>query len=312
MKPMIKTKQLTKRYRKQFAVKEVSLHVKKGDIYGFLGLNGAGKTTTLEMLLGLVRPTQGVAYLCGEQVHLKNYHLWEKVGYLLAAPYAYPDLTVKENLLLFARLRGIKSKKQIYRVIDQLKLQDFTHRKVKHLSLGNRVRLGIARALLHEPEILILDEPVNGLDPAGMIEIRRLLQHLAFNDGVTILMSSHLLNEVSKIATTIGIIHEGELIKEMSQTNLMKELKRRLLLKTKEVEATLDLLQMDYDSVALNEQNMITITDQGALQHPEKVARKLIRANFSLQHLSIERENLETFFLRIVHEKAKKRGQRNE
>src|SRR5690625_7009025 len=228
---MIRTKNLTKRYKQFYAVDNVSLHVKKGEIYGFLGLNGAGKTTTLEMLLGLVRPTKGAAYLLNKRVQLKNYHLWNHVGYLLAAPYSYPELTVEENLTMFAQLRQIKSKHRVYQVIDQLHLRAYSNVKARNLSLGNRVRLGIARALLHEPEILILDEPVNGLDPAGMIDIRELLKDLAFNHGVTILMSSHLLDEVAKIATTIGIIHKGCLIEEIPAKTLKEQLREQLVIK---------------------------------------------------------------------------------
>lgn len=301
---MIRTEKLTKKYKQTFAVKDVSMHVKKGEIYGFLGLNGAGKTTTLEMLLGLVRPTKGAAYLFNEQVQLKNYHLWEKVGYLLAAPYSYPDLTVEENLTLFARLRHIKCNKRMHNVIDRLQLQSYAHVKAQYLSFGNRVRLGIARSLLHDPDILILDEPVNGLDPAGIIEIRNLLQHLAFNEGVTILMSSHLLNEVAKIATTVGIIHNGKLIREMSKNKLTKELHKQLLLKTHEQNRAIKVLKKSYNNIEATKENGIMISDIHAICQPEKIAKKLIHKNISLTHLSVEEENLETYFLRMIRESS--------
>src|SRR5690625_1324497 len=219
---MIQTKGLTKMYGQTKAVNKVFMHVKKGEIYGFLGLNGAGKTTTLAMILGLVHPTSGEVFIDNTVVQPHHYHLWHKVGYLLHGSYAYLDLTVTENLSLFARLHRIKNKRQIQMMIDWLELGPYQHVKAQHLSLGNQVRLGMARALLHEPELLILDEPVNGLDPAGKRAIRELLLYLSEEKGVTILMSSHLLNELAKIDTTIGMIHQGNLMVERPREQLEK------------------------------------------------------------------------------------------
>src|SRR5690625_382632 len=299
---MIRTQYLTKRFQQFIAVDHVSLHVKKGEIYGFLGLNGAGKTTTLEMLLGLVRPTKGSAYLFNTPVQLKNYHLWEKVGYLLDAPYSYPELTVKENLKMFAKLRQIKKSHQVQKTIKNLHLQVYATVKASQLSLGNRVRLGIARALLHEPELLILDEPVNGLDPAGMSDIRHLLQDLAYNKGVTILMSSHLLDEVAKIATTVGIIHEGKLIKEITKSKLENQLKKQLIIKTYDQKRAEQSLQKANYIVETSGKHTIIITNKRALNEPEKIAKRLVSDNVSLTHLAIKEESLEDYFLRRIRE----------
>lgn len=301
---MIRTEDLTKNFKQFIAVDHVSLHVKKGDIYGFLGLNGAGKTTTLEMLLGLVRPTKGRAYLFNTAVQLKNYHLWEKVGYLLDAPYSYPELTVEENLKMFAKLRQVNKPNQVRKTIENLHLQAYSAVKASQLSLGNQVRLGIARALLHEPKLLILDEPVNGLDPAGMSDIRHLLQDLAYNKGVTILMSSHLLDEVAKIATTIGIIHEGQLLEEIATNQLTDQLNKRLIIKTsKENRAQEILLAHNFTTELMDEKELI-ISDSKAYHQPEKIAELLVREDIPLQHLSVDEESLEDYFLRMINERS--------
>lgn len=296
---MIQTKQLTKKYGEFTAIENVSLRVKQGEIYGFLGLNGAGKTTTIEALLGIIKPTEGECYLNGTKVHLKNNDIWHDVGYLVDAPYAYPELTVKENLHIFFKLRLLTNQKRIQQVIQQLNLTDYEHVRVKKLSYGNRIRLGIAKAILHEPKILILDEPVNGLDPAGIIDIRNLLQGLAKNDGVTILMSSHILEEVAKVCTTIGIIHEGKLLKEINKQRLEEELYEVLKIKTKDLQTSRKLLGKEgYETKLIDDQ--LVVTNKQAIKRPERVARLLIGHGQSLTELMVEKESLEKYFLRMI------------
>ena len=171
MDNMIRTVNLSKHYSDVKAVSEINLNVRKGEIYGFLGLNGAGKTTTIRMLLGLIHPTSGEAYILNEKVHANHNELFKKIGSLVEIPYSYPNLTVRENLEIVRRLRFIKDKNAVNNVIEKLKLDQYANRKSKNLSLGNAQRLGLAYALIHNPEILILDEPTNGLDPAGIFEI---------------------------------------------------------------------------------------------------------------------------------------------
>src|SRR5690625_1389520 len=226
----IQTIRLSKCYKDRHAVKNLTLNIHKGEIYGFIGLNGAGKTTTMRMLLGMIRPTRGNCYINGMKVNLRNHSIWKEVGYLVETPDSYPELTVEENLDIYRRLRLIANSDRVRQVMDQLQLTKYAQTKAKDLSLGNVARLGIAKAILHMPEILILDEPMNGLDPAGIVEIRNLLQDLAFNNGVTIFISSHLLSEVAKIATKMGIIHEGELIQEIEASKLSKLLNERLII----------------------------------------------------------------------------------
>ena len=229
MEEAIKTVNLYKKYGTINVVDNLNLSIKYGEIVGFLGLNGAGKTTTMRMMLGLIKPTSGECYIQGEKLDLHNLEVWNKIGYIIETPYSYSDLTVRENLEIVSTLRGVTNKNNIDWVIEKLKLNQYEHKQVKHLSLGNTTRLGIAKAVIHKPKILILDEPTNGLDPLGVIEVRELLKELTNDLGITILISSHKLEEISKIATRIVIIHEGKLIKEVESKELDKYLEKKLL-----------------------------------------------------------------------------------
>src|SRR5512134_1981666 len=189
----VETNGLSKYYGEVHAVYSVHLRVKQGEIYGFLGLNGAGKTTTIRALLGMIRPSEGTVRVLEQAVGPNGRGPWAKVGHLVENPSAYPELTVRENLEITRRLHGMPDSTATSRVIERLGIASYADRKAGTLSTGNLQRLGLARALLHEPELLILDEPANGLDPAGVIEIRELLVSLAHEKGVTIFMSSLIL-----------------------------------------------------------------------------------------------------------------------
>ncbi len=234
---VIKTDNLTKHYGDVRAVDGISLSVKKGEIYGFLGLNGAGKTTTIRMLLGMINPTAGSASLCGKTVNAGSYGLWENVGYLVETPYSYPELTVRENLEMVRRLRGIEDKRSVDTTMEKLRLTSYKDRKSKDLSLGNAQRLGLAKAIIHNPGILILDEPSNGLDPVGIVEMREMFRDLALNHGVTIFISSHILGEISRLATRIGIIHQGRMVQEINTDQLEHLLRKRLVIDARDQKA---------------------------------------------------------------------------
>lgn len=242
MSCVIETYEISKYFGKLKAVDNVSISVKKDEIYGFLGLNGAGKTTLIRMLLGMINPTKGYAIINGEKILPGEVEIWKNVGYLVEIPFLYPELTVKENLEIFYKLYLVENKNSINDVIKKLNLSNYSHVKVKHLSQGNLQRLGIAKALLHNPDILILDEPINGLDPAGIVEIRGLLKDLSLNHNKTIFISSHILEEISKLADKIGIIHEGKLLKEINESQLQKELIKKLIIKTRDNNKALNLL----------------------------------------------------------------------
>jgi ABC-2 type transport system ATP-binding protein len=300
MEDIIRTENLTKHFGNVHAVENISLIVRKGEIYGFLGLNGAGKTTTIRMLLGMIRPSAGSAFLFGEKVSADRCDLWEDVGYLVETPYSYPELTVWENLEIIRRLRRILDKKTTETIIGKLRLTSYRDRKVKDLSSGNAQRLGLAKALIHNPEILILDEPANGLDPAGIVEIRELFRDLAFNHGVTIFISSHILGEISKFATRIGIIHEGRLIQEININQLDRLLNKRLVVNARDKEAARLKLINDWYSVSLSKDGNLEITGEKAINHPEHIATILVQAGLPPTLLKVEEEDLESYFLRII------------
>src|SRR5699024_2518495 len=304
MQQVIQTDQLSKSYKDFQAVKSISLSINKGEIYGFIGLNGAGKTTMIRMLLGMIKPTRGTCYINGEKVTSTNHRIWKGVGHIVETPHSYPELTVEENLEIFRQLRRMLDPHAVSTVMDQLHVTRYARTKAGNLSVGNAQRLGIAKALLHSPDILILDEPVNGLDPAGILEIRELLQDLVVNQGVIKLISRHLLNEIAKIATKIGIIHEGELIQEIESNKVNELLHRRLNINTRDnMSAISKLTAAGYPST-LNTNGYIEINHKKAIQHPDEVSRLLVSEGFPPTQLTVEEENLESYFLRIIDGKG--------
>jgi ABC-2 type transport system ATP-binding protein len=228
---------------------------------------------------------------------------WRHIGHLVERPVAYPELTVRENLDIARRLQGISDTSATVRVIERLGLAAYADRKAGILSTGNLQRLGLARALLHEPELLILDEPANGLDPAGVVEIRELVASLAREKGVTVFMSSHILTEVDRLATRIGIIHKGRLIEELEAEKLEALRSHRLEIKTRNLKAAQSALAKAGFAVKINE-SMIVVTDARAIKAPEEVATLLVNAGTPPTRLAVEQENLEDYFLRLTGEKA--------
>lgn len=305
---IINTTNLTKTYGEIHAVDNLNLSVKQGEIFGFLGLNGAGKTTTIRMLLGMITPTSGQCYLQGQKVNAGNIDTWCDVGYIVETPYSYPELTVRENLEIVRKLRGIEDTNCVNWIIKKLKLEDYASKKIKHLSLGNAQRLGIAKAIIHKPKILILDEPTNGLDPAGIVEVRQLLMDLAKNSGVTVLISSHKLDEISRIATNIAIIHDGKLIKEIDGKQLESQLKKSLILDGRDRTAMKSILSKagykvyDQDRGTTGEIFPLQINDEDAVSSPEKIATLLVNTGHPPTLLKIEKEDLEMYFLRTIKE----------
>jgi len=297
---IIRTENISKYYKDVCAVSDMSLNVRKGEIYGFLGLNGAGKTTTIRMLLGMIRPTSGTAYINDRKILSDNTELWRQVGSLVEVPYSYPELTVKENLEIFRRLHFIKDKKKVDDIIDKLQLGQYANRKAKNLSLGNNQRLGLAKALIHNPEILILDEPTNGLDPAGIYEIREMLCDMSINHGVTIFISSHILGEISKFATRIGIIHQGKLIQELDSSQLDILCKKRLLVKANNIEMANSILSEKGYDVKINAEAQLEILNAEAINKPDIIATLMVNADCPPTLLKVEEEDLESYFLRTI------------
>src|SRR5260221_6314240 len=233
----IETEDLGKDYGAVHAVEQLSLQVAEGEIYACLGLNGPGKTTTIRMLLGMIAPTTGFATLLQTRVRPGRREPWQGVGYLVETPHAYPEFSVRENLEVARRLHPGTPPAAVGQMIERLGLSAYADRPAGNLSLGNAQRLGLAKALVHNPRLLLLDEPANGLDPAGIVEIRELLLELTREQGVTVFLASHMLAEVSRLAQRIGILHQGCLLQEMDIDELEQHRRRRLLLRARDLEA---------------------------------------------------------------------------
>ena len=307
MKEAIKTVNLSKKYGKTLVVDDLNLSISSGEIVGFLGLNGAEKTTTMRMLLGLIKPTSGECYIQGNKMDQYNVEALNEIGYIIETPYSYPELTVQENLEIVSTLRGIRNKDVIDWVIEKLKLDQYKDKQVKHLSLGNIARLGIAKAIIHKPEILILDEPTNGLDPFGVIEVRELLKELANNLGTTVLISSHKLEEISKVATRIVIIHGGRLIREVESKELDLYLEKRLLVSGRNNKAMKEVLsakgyQVNFKSDLENNSCYLELIDTKSVESSEEIATLLVNAGYPPKMLTVEKEDLENYFLRVLND----------
>jgi ABC-2 type transport system ATP-binding protein len=255
------------------------------------------------MLLGMIRPTTGYAELFGVRVGPGANDLWRRVGHLVESATAYPELTVTENLDVARRLAGIKDRGRVDRIIDRLALNSYAHRRAGTLSLGNLQRLALARALLHGPELLVLDEPANGLDPAGVVEIRDLLRDLAHDEGVTVFMSSHILGEVDLLATRIGIVHRGRLVEELDSDALEQRRDRRLEVEARDLEAATAAL-LAAGLAPQRHGGRLELRDPTALASPERVAEVLVSAGQPPTHLAIARESLEEHFMRLTSDEA--------
>jgi ABC-2 type transport system ATP-binding protein len=300
MDTAIETYQLVKRYGNVTAVDGLSLRVNRGEVYAFLGLNGAGKTTTIRLLLGMIKPTSGKAYVLGKQIRSREAQPWDAVGYLVETADAYPQLTVRENLEAMRRLRPGTRPKAVEDIIERLGLSVYADRRAGALSLGNTQRLGLAKALLHSPALLMLDEPANGLDPAGIVEIRNLLLSLAHEQGVTIFVSSHILGEVSRLATRIGIIHRGRLIQELDVDELKLIPRGRLKVRTRDCGMALSILQEAGYSAEITQDGTIEVLGPAALDQPDEIASLLVHAGCAPTMLNVEQEDLEHYFLQLV------------
>lgn len=259
---ILNTKNLTKTYKKKNAVSNLNMSINKGDIYGFIGKNGAGKTTTIKMIVGLAAPTSGEITLF-ESKSLNQGR--RNIGTVIEAPAFVPNLTARQNMLIQWKLLGNKNPAIIDEMLNLVGLDYVGKKKVKNFSLGMKQRLGIAMTLMGEPEFLVLDEPTNGLDPKGIVEVRELLQKLNEERGLTILISSHILSELAKLATRIGIIDDGVLLEEFSIDELDERCKSKLVVLVDNTEKAKDILaeQLNLNDYKVIDANTIEIYDKG-------------------------------------------------
>ncbi len=295
---LVETHNLTKKYGKVRCVDSVNLHVAPGAVYGFLGPNGAGKSTTLKMILGLARPTAGEISLFGLPVNEKNrIKLLKQTGSLIESPSYYGHLTGAENLQIIQTLKGC-SKKDIDRVLKIVRLDEAKGKLVNHYSLGMKQRLGLAAALLGFPKLLILDEPTNGLDPAGIQEMRELICSLPAEYGITVVVSSHLLSEIDQMADHVGIIRKGELVYQNTLESLHTHAKQQIALRVSHTAIALDLLRQD-GICATQEDDylLIPMVDDGYVAN---LCRQLVSQNISLYRIEKREKSLEDIFLSLT------------
>lgn len=296
---ILKTNNLTKVYGKTNAVDSVSIHVKRGDIYGFIGKNGAGKTTFMRMVAGLAAPTKGEIELFGKSDLEKQR---KRIGTLIENPGIYPNMTAEENLEVVRRSFGITDKNAVKDMLAFVGLGDTGKKKVKNFSMGMKQRLGIAISLFRNPDFLILDEPINGLDPAGIKEIRDLLLKLNTERNITILISSHILGELSKIATRYGIIKNGSLIEEFAAEELNEKCRRCQKVKVDNAELAVTILEeklhiTEYD---VPEPGLLRIF--GHLDERAKVNRELVSGGVEMEESYLAGQDLEAYFMDLLGE----------
>lgn len=303
---IIETKDLTKRFEKDVAVNSVNMKIERGQIYGLLGRNGAGKTTTMCMLLNLSKPSSGEINLFGEDYRKHPKENYSKIGSIIETPGFYENLNAVENLKIIAKLRGNYNRKTIDEVLNLVCLYDAKYKKFKDFSLGMKQRLGIAAAIMHSPELLILDEPINGLDPVGIKEIRALLKTLAHDYGTTILISSHILSEIEHIADVIGVMDHGNLIEELSKEELENRLNKHADFKVSDIQLASEILKqsgfrenIDF-IVKKTPENNTSIRLFNHLDLRDEINEKFVKSGIKVSELMLCEENLEEFFTRLI------------
>ena len=299
---LIETRELSRRFGSKLAVDNLNLLVPAAGVYGFLGPNGAGKTTAIRMLLGLIKPTLGDVSLFGLPLHNNRLTLMRRVGALVESPSLYPHLTGRENLEVTRRLIGAPIN-LITLAFEVVKLTKDADRRVREYSLGMRQRLGLALALLNQPQLLILDEPTNGLDPAGIHEMRDLIRRLPDEAGVTVFLSSHLLSEVEQIASHIGIIHEGRLLFQGLLTELQERQHARLRVGTNQLDQATACLASAGWSVERRDGilSVAAATSEDAI----KVNSLLVARGIDVFHLALAQASLEDIFLTLTADQSK-------
>lgn len=296
---VIETKQLSFGFNKNSPVlKNIGLQVEKGAIYGFLGPNGAGKTTTIRLVLGLLAAPENSIHLFGSPVNFSSHEVFSRIGALIETPSMYGHLSGFDNLEVTRRLKNM-AKSRIGEVLELVGLKDAAQKKTKQYSLGMKQRLGLAMALLSNPELLILDEPTNGLDPNGMIETRELLMKLNRELGTTIFLSSHLLPEIEKIATHVGIIHRGELVFQGKADALlqMRTSRSNIRIETNHNEKAFELLKNSYPVKVDRHQLSVA---SGERQEIANITRLLVQHNLDVYHITQESADLENIFLHVT------------
>lgn len=298
METILQTNHLTKQYGHHKAVDDISIRVRRGDIYGVIGRNGAGKTTLLKMVGGLSKPTEG-------DFSIFNYNgksiseVMSRVGILIEAPGVYPNMSAAENIKLKCLGMGIRKSNMVEELLGLVGLSDAGKKKVKNFSLGMKQRLGIALALVGEPDLVILDEPINGLDPQGIAEVRETIEKLNREKNITFIISSHILEELSKIATKYGIIHGGTLIQELTKEELLAKCSERIELKADDIRKACTILEeMGIEEYKVVDEETIQIFEH--LDASGEITMELAKQNVKTLGINVKNEALEDYYLNLT------------
>lgn len=298
---ILKTNNLTKVFEGKEVVSNVSMTVKKGKIYGFLGPNGAGKTTIMKLITNIIKPTSGSIELFGERLTNTNYEVLKRMGTIIEYPVFYERLSAKENLEIHCEYMGFYNKKAINQALELVNLNNIDNKSVKNFSLGMKQRLGLARAIITKPELLILDEPINGLDPVGIKEMRDLFKMLCEEYGITILISSHILSEIEQIADTIGVIDKGRLIKEVSMENIRDNNTEYIEIRSKQSEKAAYVLEhkLNISNFKVLDNKILRIYDIRKTQ--SEITKTLVLNNIEIESITKKQSSLESYFLDIIN-----------
>ena len=305
MSYILQTSHLSKTIDGKQLVTDVNIHVKKGEVYGFLGPNGAGKTTVMKMLTNLWKPTSGTAWLFGKALEKNSYEVLKRMGSIIEFPTFYDHMSGKDNLQLHCEYMGYYNKGSVDEALGMLGLSDAADKPAGSYSLGMKQRLGIARAILCKPELVILDEPTNGLDPAGMKQIRDLFRMLCTEYGMTLMISSHILSEIESIADTVGVIHHGKMMKEVSMKEIAETNTAYIELAVEDTKKAAYVLaeKMQLSNFKIVNDSAIRIYEQGVTT--QKISRELMANDVEIASISQHTETLEDYFLKITSEVGK-------
>ena len=300
MNYIIRTINLSKNLKNKEVLTNVNMNIKKGEIYGFLGPNGAGKTTVMKLMMNLLKPTAGEVEIFGGKLTNKSYDVLKRIGSIIEYPVFYEKLTGRENLDLHCEYMGYYDKTFIDKSLNLVGLKDIEKKVVKDYSLGMKQRLGIARAILTKPEILILDEPINGLDPVGIKEVRNLLKMLNKEYGITILISSHILSEIEQIADTIGVINKGMLIEEVSMESIREENTEYVEIVTKDYKKAAFILEnnLKISNFKIIDNGLIRVYDLKVSQ--SNISKTLILNDIEIEAINKKNSSLEDHFLKLL------------
>lgn len=301
MTHIVRTKQLTRAYKGKEVVSNVNLNIKQGEIYGMLGPNGAGKTTVMKMITNLVKPTAGEIEVFGERLTDKSYRQLGRMGTIIETPVFYDKLTARDNLDLHCEYMGYYNKKSIDEALELVNLKGIDNKSVKDFSLGMKQRLGIARAIITKPELLILDEPINGLDPLGIKELRELFKMLGKEYGITMLISSHILGEIELIADTVAVMNNGKLLQEVSMEHIAKQTTEYIEITTGESNKAAYVLEhyLQISNVRVTDEGQIRIYDCNIPQ--SEIMKTLVMHDVAIESVHKKKGSLEDYFLSILN-----------